>query len=458
MSDIGDAPEDENPLARELRVLVGLRSRTAIRDRSFPALEALLPDDTPDDRDVRYAKVQNLLDEAIGGMRDAGHQRAATALLSSGPQRWLPLTQRGPEAANAFGLGWDAYRRRRDTTGTSLLQETLDELASTLSGDRPPLGTVDPPTPRRRTALVAAVAAIGLLAMAAGAAVIVRSRSDDRAVAPGGADVCGHRTRRIGEVAPGASDDHVRWSAQFARVAEQLGTDGFRCAGLVESTGGIAVQEVSNGRGSLVSAIVAADSTPSPIVLDHWEYVTFRAESLRQANPNRNIGPPVKRLATGSGMRAVAYANGTTVQEQARHPAFAVANEINRFWLANGGLTGRLGRPLTNAYDNPSVALTQDFVGGRVTIAYQRGSRPRIEPYRPADRNLPPNANGSILSTDQARDSWWVDARGVRHWLPSDLAFYCARDTLGAPVIENVPSVAIASLKPGRVYEACAAD
>jgi hypothetical protein len=119
-------------LATDLRALVGIRSRTSIRDRWFPALDQMTGCGDDTDRERRYAARQDLVDRAIAVMTDDAHRQAAEILLSVGRLRWQPLTLRGGSAAAVFGLGWDGYRRKRESTGTSLLEETLAELAAGL--------------------------------------------------------------------------------------------------------------------------------------------------------------------------------------------------------------------------------------------------------------------------------------------------------------------------------------
>lgn len=128
------APATAGPptaLVDELRQLIGLRSRQTLRDRPFPQLFALLSEADLATPDSRFTALTRLLDAASATIDDPAHRHAATALVGSGPGRWRTVTQRGTDAAAVFGCGWDAYRRKR-TSGTSQLDDTLDALACAL--------------------------------------------------------------------------------------------------------------------------------------------------------------------------------------------------------------------------------------------------------------------------------------------------------------------------------------
>lgn len=142
------APSSE-VVAEELRALLGIRSRSSIRDRHLPALLSLIDPDDAGQRDRRYLALVRLIDEGIGRIADVNHREAARALLGSGEGRWRTVAQRGAEAAARFDCGWDAYRRRR-TSGTSQLDDTLGALAERLLlGDLP---NSSPATPERSAA------------------------------------------------------------------------------------------------------------------------------------------------------------------------------------------------------------------------------------------------------------------------------------------------------------------
>ena len=129
---------DPRALVEELRQLLGLRSRQSLRDRTFPELFTLLADEDRATPDRRFAALTRLLDDAIAAIDDPAHRHAAAALVGSGPGRWRTVTQRGTDAASAFGCGWDAYRRKR-ASGTSQLDDTLDagEVAAAYEGMLP---------------------------------------------------------------------------------------------------------------------------------------------------------------------------------------------------------------------------------------------------------------------------------------------------------------------------------
>lgn len=196
-------------LVDELRQLIGLRSRQTLRDRAFPQLFTLLRDEDRASPDARFAALTRLLDDASAAIDDPAHRHAATALVGSGPGRWRTVTQRGTDAAAAFGCGWDAYRRKR-ASGTSQLDDTLDALASALrqvgrvptpgaapAGPRPPTrtgaeGTTIPRAPATRTTPTAPTTP----AVAVAPVVLGPNDPDRRSTASGDPDLAAGGPRR----------------------------------------------------------------------------------------------------------------------------------------------------------------------------------------------------------------------------------------------------------------------
>jgi hypothetical protein len=68
---------------------------------------------------------------AISRIPDPRHREAAEAIFGSHARRWTSLRERQSLAAEQFGVGYDAYRRRR-RNGLSLYEETVSELASSI--------------------------------------------------------------------------------------------------------------------------------------------------------------------------------------------------------------------------------------------------------------------------------------------------------------------------------------
>ena len=466
-------------LADELRTVAGLRSRNAIRDRVFPRLSALLPEDCRNDPERRYAALQQLIETGLADMPDGDHRQAATALLAYGTGRWRPLTKRGAEAAAAFGLGWDAYRRRRESTGSSLVVETLTELAGVLIGEAEParsptllaaptdttnaavapvhlirtpseLATTTPHAPaataskpHRRSVLVGMTVAAAIVAIAASAFVHWSGRTTEPVN-------CGNLTNAPGDHADGAANELSRWSDAFASVARKLPGGGDSCAGMMSQRDGVVYQEVSAGIGSGVSAIlVATDGSGDVIVLDHLEFYRYRAEAWDPETPAPGIGVPVRRADRKNGPRVAEFTNGILVKEDAEVPAVAVVGALWTRWLDEGGFDGELGTPVSNVYDVADLGRVQEFVDGNLVVGYRTGTIDVVHPP-PADLALPDGYIGSLLvargEPGGEKAAWFVDDDGVRHWIPTSNDFGCARLFHNAEQLSDVPQAAISRL------------
>lgn len=460
-------------VADDLRILIGLRSRNAIRDRELTNLYLLLPPEETTHADARYAALQLLIETGLLLMSDGDHKRAATALLSFDTGRWRPLKIRGSEAAANFGLGWDAYRRRRDSTGVSLLMDTLTELADRLADraepthgtaaapDVVPVAIGDPreaiseePTTRRServwprpvvAALLACLVAIGIWAVALNGP---------------GADVagdevnCGNLVEVPGATAEGAPDDIARWSDRFAAAATELPARLTGCASLMSVTEGVVHQTLSAGIGQPVSVLVADQADPADgdvIALDQAEFEAYRSASWDEHHPNRHIGAPVRRSDVDDGPRVVEFTKGVIVQEHPDAPAFSVAQAIWTKWQSEGGLDGRLGAPVDFRYDRAGEAQVQEFIGGSIEIDFRTGAIAVVEANE-SEQEIPEIGRGAVVVTRGVRTAWFVDRDGVRHWLPTSDDYGCAVDHHDAKVVEDVPAARLTELPVGEPF------
>lgn len=465
-------------LAEELRAMAGLRSRNAIRDRTFPLLAELIPEDSRDDPERRYAALQQLIEAGLVAMPDGDHRQAATALLAYGSGRWRPLTKRGSEAAAAFGLGWDAYRRRRESTGSALVMETLTELASVLIGAAAPSTVAEPipvasvapvhlapatprpipsipasqPTtskPRRpRPALLAGIGVIAVIAITFVAFLALRdSGTDEPADEPVN---CGNLTNIPGDHAEGASDQITRWSEAFASAAQDLPAGEAECAGSMSQRNGVVYQEISSGINGGVSALMVSENGEGEVVVfDHLEFSRFRAVAWDPSVPPPGIGTPVRRADRDGGPRVVELTNGVLVQEMSEVPAIAVIDEFWTRWLDEGGFAGALGTPVSNVYDLPGTGRVQEFTEGSLQADYLTGT---IEVTRPSpdELELPDDYTGSILVSRGTNTAWFVDDDGIRHWLPTSDAFNCIKLYHHAVVTTGISHAAISQLSAGE--------
>lgn len=475
-------------LAVDLRTLVGLRSRTAVRDRHLPALLALLPPGAAGDRELRYRTLQDLVGDAVDAVRDPAHRQAATALFGFGDRRWRPLTQRGAEAARTFGLGWDAYRRRRPSTGSSLLEETIEELARGLVPPRsaaaptastsplapapvdpppvivapvpdPPSGpdrSVAPSGPGRgrRPALLLAGAALVVAALVALAVVVTRSGDDDggpTAAPTTEPAACGVLTGDIGDLPPDAGTELRRWVEPFEAAASELPAASIRCASTIEANGDQVLQRISGDGDPGVAALVAsAEGPPAVVALDPVEFPAFRDHQLDQPSPTARIGTPIRR-ADRDGLRVIEFTDGVLVREEVGSPPIVVVQNTWRRWLELGGLDGAAGRPLTNRYGLPGVGEVQEFTGGDLIVPFT-GEDVRWEPRAASEQQLPDGHRGAVLTTRGRGGSWLIDRSGVRHWITTETAYACATRSLDATAITDVSAAAIAALPAGAPY------
>lgn len=467
-------------LAEELRTIAGLRSRNAIRDRTFPLLVELLPDDSRADPELRYAALQQLVEAGLEDMPGGDHRQAATALLAYGSGRWRPLTKRGSEAAAAFGLGWDAYRRRRESTGSSLVMETLTELASVLLGATEPSPATSPSTTSSaaavapvhltpvaqpipsvpasssstgepgppRTALLAAIVVMAVVAIAIGAFLSLRGNSAGEAAAE--PVNCGNLTSVAGDHAEGASNQITRWAEAFASAAKDLRDGEAECAGVMSQRDGVVYQELSPGINGGVSALIVSDDGSGKVVtFDHLEFFRYRAEAWDPDVPAPGIGTPVRRADRNGGPRVVELTNGVLVQEAPEVPAIAVVGDLWKSWLDEGGFDGSLGIPVSNVYDLPGTGRVQEFTDGNLQVDYRSGAISVTYPD-PVDLELPDDYTGAILVSRSTNTAWFVDDDGVRHWLPTGDDFRCVKLHHNAVVITDVSHVAISRLSAGE--------
>ena len=490
-------------LSSDLRTLAGLRSRTAVRDRPLPALDPMLAA-VGADPDRRYVALQEVLGRAIGAVGDPDHRRAAAALLAFEAGRWRPLSRRGADAASVFGLGWDAYRRRRAKTGTSLLQETLHELAlaivygsrssgpgadgalastadaamaspaPSLDGPRPGRATsiglpeqdraqAAGPVPAdrtrrwsRRSTLVAAALAIAIVA-GTGAALFRPSETPsapvaERQAAPATPATCGNLTHRVGAAGPASGPEVRAWVEPFRRAVGDLPAPVTRCAGFMEVQGNQIFERISAGNNAGAGSLVAtADGKGGVVAMEPFEFYAFSQGELDPPDPNDRLGTPLRRVDRGDGTRVIELTSGVIVTDRVESPSLWITAAFWRRWVELGGLDGAPGRPLSQSYGVTDVGNVQDFEGGRLVSDFRTGDI-RWEPITSAGLELPDDYRGAILVSPSKTTSWFVDLDGVRHWLPTDVDYRCARSAHAAEDLRDVPAAAIASLPAGEAF------
>lgn len=476
-----DEEQDDDPsldrLTGDLRTLVGLRSRTSVRDRPLPELDRHVTDVDLLDRDGRYLARQRLVDEAIAAMSDTAHRQAAEELLSIGPLRWQPLTRRGAAAAAAFGLGWDGYRRRRATTGTSLLDETVAELATTIvsltapgsdryesaheasDGDPSPPADSHPrvsdrSTARRRRIIAAAVAVA--IVLAAGSLIAARN-GGTRSLRTGSRQQCGTLVEEIGSGSDAPS--LAPWREPFRAAALHHGADNFRCAALmkvrqIDATGeSFVYQEVSTGATDPISALVGSSTEPGEVIwFDPVEWGV--ALDGGTDNPARTLGAPVERIDTGSpDRRAIRFTNGLIHRESSDGPGITVLGAFYEHWLDSGGFDGDLGAPLGSAVElGIDAGRQQAFTGGLLQRGYDLDAELTIVPYDDETRSLG-DASESIVTAEDGV-SWWIDDQGERHWIRTTCAYHRLQSNRARAVVKR-SAIAVLDLPIGPEVATC---
>lgn len=435
-----------------------------MRDRVLPAIDEVLGEETVADRELRFAALQGCLDRSIATMTDPAHRAAAAELLGSGPHRWQPLTRRGPRAASAFQLGWDAYRRRRESTGASLLDETLDELSATIlgaggtsTGDVHERGAANDETltavdatdasadaPRRFRRIMVAVA-VAVLAVAGATLISVVAgavRSDtDPVDAEGDSTSCGRLTAKPGDVVTEATDEVRRWSEPF-RAAAAKDPD-IMCAGPIQAREGTIFQQITWGTDDSTGILLApTDPGAEVIILNSLEYRRFRTSAWDVYFPNRRLGLPLRREDERSdGARIVSFANGVIVQTDERDVAFSVTDRMYEYWAADGGPDGEMCLPYSNRYERSEIGSTQDFATGRIVIDYVDGGEV-VERWGPTDHVPAEELRGNIVRTPSG-ESWFVSDAGDRRWLPTDDDHVCVQNSRDAEVIDVSTAVVV---------------
>ncbi len=125
-----DGMQSDLPCMDELRSLARVRLLSDFRSSVFPGLR-------PCERqehvlDKGNERLRQDIESSIAAIPDHQYRDAAYALLGFHDQRWAPLKTRQADAARAFGVGFEGFRRRRSGGRPSLYDETLREVARSL--------------------------------------------------------------------------------------------------------------------------------------------------------------------------------------------------------------------------------------------------------------------------------------------------------------------------------------
>lgn len=466
----GDQPTAaHSDLFEDLRRVAGTRSPKALRDAHLPTLQGLL--DHPDDADRKLDELRSVLESGIAAIADPQFRSAAEELFGFGAQRWTPMRTRGERASASFSCSFDAYRRARRSTGTSLLDETIEQLADAIRRLAPagaatgaasvglrsePTSPPHPTSPnprRRRLALAAGVLAVVVVAAVAAVVLVSRAdRSTGSATAPSTTD-----ETNVVDTTPtarcrypiGTTDDAelAAYRTAFTTQIAQLTPPGDvrPCGGAPVSTWGTLTIQPLSIDGKASGELVAID--PDHVLLmTQAEFSSYHQIGGKNGNQAQSLaGLPRRRRTTKSGRGwLIITDHGAMVSQGVDQPGFYVGGPVWTRWEATGEDTGEYGMPASNPLNN-AVGYYQDFEKGRLTLSYS--GTLAFSPVSNPAASLPAHPKGQILRHDDGT-TWYIDEAGHRHWIPDGETWACLHDK-GSKELGGVPGYAIATLPLG---------
>jgi len=471
-------------LADELRRVVGMRSPKALRDAHLPHLSAVL--DEPDDPDQRLQGIRRLITDGLGKIDDAQFGAAAAALFAFDGDRWTPLRQRGERASAPFNCSFDAFRRARRSTGVSLLDETVRQLARAIQRAAPPPTTrpvadadLDPspadeaaaerppdgerPDRRRRTPLVLVGTIVALLAVVAASIAVWSARggsdSTDGAAAgprPTRTTVTTVREEHCRHVVGATTDDALAaYRKPFVETVDRLTPSGAHppCGeSPIEQWDELTIQPLSLD-GEPYDVLVATDPE-HVMLLTRAEFNSYHQVGGKDGTLAQGIaGLPRTRSKSASGkVWLLLTDHGAMASEGVDQPGYYLGDVVWSGWEGDHEDSGPWGLPASNPLFN-SHGYYQDFSKGRLTLSY--GGDLVFHPVADPAASLPANIRGQILRHDDGT-TWYIDRHDVRHWIPDGPTWECLHDR-GSRELDHVPGYAIATLQLGDPAS-CAAD
>lgn len=136
--------------------------------------------------------------------------------------------------------------------------------------------------------------------------------------------------------------------------------------------------------------------------------------------------------------------------------AFWMPTPVRALWEAQGGADGDLGLPMTNPFVVPE-GMRQDFERGYLELPAEitiplAGVTPEqlVVKLEPDPVALLPDADlrGGIVRQPTG-SAWWLDARGVRHWIPDGATWDCLGGA-DAVTADELAGAALASFPLGE--------
>lgn len=456
--------------------------------------------------DVDPASISAGIDQVIDSMPPDAYRDAARELIGSGPHRWDALKTRHARAGGAFGVGGDAFRRRRAHGRPSRESETLAHVArsiATRSASTDPTSTTDhgqwSALRRRRrwtwlaTAVVmSAMLVVGMLIPRWSTVRFDRSSSDERGSVPDRSPTVASpavgdppRTGAAGgeEVSPppaattpGSSSERAPGSSVAVlppACPYAPGDPGDEPTGVIEDgvvnliadefelqrlaprcavdhvrqlgDGPIAFQEFGVP-GETPTAAIIATSGGHVLTLPFAAWGSYRQIGGRSGdNAYLIAGLPVGLSETAQAAYVDLDTGVRLVAEERDAPYFFVLVPAIQFWDERGGVSGEMGRPTSN----PQIIdgnVRQEFEFGWLEAFAQTGELRWTPVASPAD-DMPPLDHARNRIIRQADGTSWFITEGLRRkWIPDGLTFECLGGW-GEVVSAETPGYAIAQLE-----------
>ncbi len=471
------AQTDVESLRHELERLAKLRSRLGFKTEQFPGLTSLAGGNQGLDG------VTGLI-ETRSALLDERERHAAEVLFADSDERWRAnLRERMSQAARIVGVGSYNTFRDRSVTGRSQYDELLARLAASLldsrdSGGRPrdksnqdedPGGAPRGLSVRVLNWLLVSVF-IGLAAVGTLALSVVANGSDDSERRAGDEEQSDTLPGDTASAEPQTGTDlglvHVEGcdiplagamnpTATPAGLGELMldafeGTGGRASVGCpghsVEQWGHLWLQEFA-GTDTVPTGWVVANPNGEVAL---WAEASLISSYRHTAGGDLQAlgGLPVSAQEI-QGRPALQLSNGgAIVAHHPGGPAFWIPAEGVEAWMAWGGPNGELGMPMTDVnyidgrphQDYERGALRQALDGDvEVTIAGQVAVDEHLDALE--------RRHTGILRTFDGT-AWWVDAQGLRHWIPDGGVWNC----LGGDEIVlalEIPGWVIGPFEPG---------
>jgi hypothetical protein len=449
---IAGIQEDLREFAR-LRTLGDLRSAQVPDLRAIRCLQVYAGETDFLKGEAQCAAVQ----VALTTLTPGEYQDAAVAIFAQTEGRWDPLAKRQEDAARAFHVGFDAFRRKRSDGRRSRFDEVIFELALVLESlpldavpvyqpglapkmTPPVLGSDEPvkvETPAVSTSWLASrrvMAGAGItLAVVVIALLLVFRPWDESSESAAGSVVA--LTEQDCSYLPGETGDPQPAQQNAAALAEDLYrmSGGFRLLGCPGNTvqdlgnGEVAYQELDTAQGDPNGALVVP-AEASAILLNNAQWESYRQIGGKSGDDvYSTAGYPVgTRVQDGASWVELDEAHGVLlVGESADGPHFFIVKIAADLWLETGAVLGPLGLPTSNPHTREGL-FTQEFRGGYADLLPDGTLEITMVTPEEARAELPDDETlrGRILRQKEAT-AWWVNDELERLWIPSSEVFNC---------------------------------